>query len=266
MNGLKNVGYRYDDALSGVGRAELERLLATYYREVGWWVEHAGTGTGDTGAQFDDGVDLRIRRDAQVVLVRCKHWNVEQVPHNAVHELIGAMVNEAATGAILVSSGEFTPAAIEAANRHGYVKLIDADALRGMLGSLLEPEDAQSHATAPTAVLVRTASAEHRRTSLLQWSLALVFAIGFFLIVRAMLVRTADTVAEPDREATSARAAQPTIVGHEPQPAIDRPVAAVPSAVPRPPTEAEIEESQRKADEAMRVIEHSTPEIEPREH
>ena len=53
MNGLKNVSHRHDDALSRVGWAELERLLATYYREVGWWVEHAGT--GGAGARFDGG-------------------------------------------------------------------------------------------------------------------------------------------------------------------------------------------------------------------
>ena len=68
MNRLKNVGHRHDDALSRIGWDELERLLAAYYREVGWWVEHAGT--GGTGAKFDGGVDLRIRRDTQIVLVQ----------------------------------------------------------------------------------------------------------------------------------------------------------------------------------------------------
>lgn len=256
MNGLKNVGYRHDDALSRIGWDELERLLAAYYREVGWWVEHAGT--GGTGAKFDGGVDLRIRRDSQVVLVQCKHWNAKQVPHNAVHELIGVMVNEGATGAILVSSGEFTRAAIEAADRHGHVKLIDGHALRGMLGPLPEPEAAQIPTRAATAAPARPAPAAHRRTNLLQWSLALVCAIGFIMIVRAMLARTADTAAEPPRDAPAAPAIRPTIVVYEPSAAADQPPAA-PQSPSRPPSEIEIRESQRKADEAMDVIKDDTP-------
>lgn len=255
MNGLKNVGYRHDDALSRIGWDELERLLAAYYREVGWWVEHAGT--GGTGAKFDGGVDLRIRRDSQVVLVQCKHWNAKQVPHNAVHELIGVMVNEGATGAILVSSGEFTRAAIEAADRHGHVKLIDGHALRGMLGPLDEPGDAQSRAPASA----RPARVVHRRTNVLQWSLALVCAIGFFIIVRAMLARTADTAVEPSLDTTSVPTTQPTIVVYEPQTATALPPVAPPPSPLRRPTEAEIRESQRKADEAVKLIEDSTPEM-----
>lgn len=256
MNGLKNVGHRHDDALSRVGWDELERLLAAYYREVGWWVEHAGT--GGTGAKFDGGVDLRIRRDTQVVLVQCKHWNAKQVPHNAVHELIGVMVNEGATGAILVSSGEFTRAAIEAAERHGHVKLIDGHALRGMLGPLPESDDAP--APIPVVPALVTASGQSRR-HVLQWSLALICAVGFLFIVRAILLRTADTAVEPPRDAVAAPAVQPSIVVYEPQPAMDMPVVVPQSSLPRAPTEAEVRESRREADEAVKVIEGDTPQM-----
>ena len=51
----------------------------------------------------------------------------------------GIMVNERATGAAVVTSGEFTRAAIEAATRHGHVQLIDGDDLRVLLGPLPEP-------------------------------------------------------------------------------------------------------------------------------
>jgi restriction system protein len=252
MHGLKNVSHRHDDALSRIGWAELERLLAAYYREVGWWVEHAGT--GGTGAKFDGGVDLRIRRDAEVVLVQCKHWNAKQVPHNAVHELLGVMINEGATGAILVSSGEFTRAAIDAAQRHGHVKLIDGDTLRGMLGPLPEPEPLQSATPAPLSAI----PPERPRANLLLWLLALAAAIGFVLIIREMLDRTADTATEPPTNTGRAPIVQPTIVVYAPQPAVAEPVLPMP---PPPPTDAEIRESQRKADEAMRLIEDSTPEM-----
>lgn len=252
MHGLKNVSHRHDDALSRIGWADLERLLATYYREVGWWVEHSGT--GGTGVKFDGGVDLRIRRDAEVVLVQCKHWNAKQVPHNAVHELLGVMVNEGATGAILVSSGEFTRAAVDAAQRHGHVKLIDGETLRGMLGPLPEPEPP------PRATPVSAARPRPQRpgTNLVLWLMAAAFAVAFVLIVRQVLDRTADTASEPATD-TRAPAVQPTIVIYAPQPAVAEPVRSMPP--PRLPTDAEIRESQRKADEAMRLIEDSTPEL-----
>ncbi len=252
MHGLKNVSHRHDDALSRIGWADLERLLATYYREVGWWVEHSGT--GGTGARFDGGVDLRIRRDAEVVLVQCKHWNAKQVPHNAVHELLGVMINEGATGAILVSSGEFTRAAIDAAQRHGHVKLIDGETLRGMLGPLPEPEPPPRAAPAP-AVHARP---QRSATNLLFWLMALASAVAFVLIVREVLDRTADTATEPATR-TPTPAVQPTIVIYAPQPAVAEPVRSMPP--PALPTDAEIRESQRKADEAMRLIEDTTPEM-----
>jgi len=58
--------------------------------------------------------------------------------HNEVHQLLGIMVNEGATGAILVSSGEFTAAARQAADKLGHVTLVDGDALREMIGPLPE--------------------------------------------------------------------------------------------------------------------------------
>src|SRR5688572_9580764 len=113
MRRLKPVSHRRSDALSRVAWDQLETLLANYYRSQGYQVDHVGTGA--TGAQFDGGIDLKLRRDDECIVVQCKHWNAMKVTHNAVHELLGIMVNQSATGAILVTSGEFTDAAIEAA-------------------------------------------------------------------------------------------------------------------------------------------------------
>ena len=251
MSGLKNVSQRHDDALSRIGWAELEHLLVAYYRDVGWWVEHAGT--GGSGARSDGVVDLRIRRDAEFVLVQCKHWNAKQVPHNAVHELLGLMVNEGATGAILVSSGEFTRTAIDAAQRHGHVKLIDGDVLRTMLGPLPE-RSAKAEAPAPVRPAPATRPPVSRaRASRWLWLAALICAVAFAFIVRTILERTADTAIEPSAE-TVRPSVQPTIVVYAPQP-------AAASTEVKPQTQVEIRESQRKADEAVRVIEESTPEM-----
>ena len=140
MNGLKRVANRRSDALSRVGWDQLEILLAAYYRSEGYEVEHVGTGA--TGTKFDGGIDLKLRRGEQFIIVQCKHWNAMKVPHNAVHELLGLMVNEGATGAILANSGEFTKHAIESAQKLGHVQLIDGDELRMMLGPIREPAPA----------------------------------------------------------------------------------------------------------------------------
>ena len=137
MNGLKNVRHRRNDALTQVGWDPLEAMLAVYYRGQGYTVEHCGTGASDT--RFDGGIDLKLRKGDAYIIVQCKHWNAKQVPHNPVHELIGVMITQGATGAIFVTSGEYTRAAIEAAAKQGHVQLVDGDDLRAMLGPLPEP-------------------------------------------------------------------------------------------------------------------------------
>jgi hypothetical protein len=67
MNGLKNVRTRHHDALSRVDWRKLEVLLADYYRRQGYDVDH--TGTGGTGARFDGGIDLKLRKDDELILV-----------------------------------------------------------------------------------------------------------------------------------------------------------------------------------------------------
>ena len=67
MSGLKNVRNRRDDALSRVRWDQFESLLAVYFRGQGYEVDHCGTGGGDT--RFDGGIDLRLRRPGEYVLV-----------------------------------------------------------------------------------------------------------------------------------------------------------------------------------------------------
>lgn len=130
-HGLKHVSRRRNDALAQVKWDRLEHLLADHYRAQGYDVDHVGT--GGAGGRFDGGIDLKLRRGAEYIVVQVKHWNAYKVPHNDVHQLIGLMVNEAATGAIFITSGEFTKAAIEAGTRHGHVQLVDGQELRELL-------------------------------------------------------------------------------------------------------------------------------------
>lgn len=142
MAGLKRVSNRRDDALAQLSWQQFEAMLAGYYRQQGYEVEHCGT--AGAGGRFDGGVDLKLRRADEYVLVQCKHWNAYKLPHNTVHELIGLMFNEHATGAILVNSGEYTRAAREAAGKQSRLKLIDGGDLREMLNPLLGSHSEQS--------------------------------------------------------------------------------------------------------------------------
>lgn len=256
MNSLENLGHRHNDALSRVGWVQLEHLLATYYREVGWWVEHAATAA--TGTEPDGSVGLKIRRDAEIVLVQCRHWNASEVQAAAVHELLDLTVDEGATGAILVCNGAFTSVAVAAAQRHSHVKLIDGDTLRTMLGPLPEPAS-HPDTPMPAPAPARRPSEARPRSNRWPWLVALVCAVAFALIVRAILNRTADTAVEPPQEAIRAPAPPPAVVVYPPQPAEPDPTATKPP--PRSQTEAEIRVSQRRADDAMRLIEDDTPEI-----
>ena len=259
-SGLKSVRHRRDDALSRIGWARLERLMARHYQREGYAVEHVGT--GGTHQRFDGGIDLKLRKGSAYVLVQCKHWNAKQVPHNAVHELLGLMVNERATGAVLVTSGEFTRAAIEAAGRQDRVRLVDGDALRVLLGPLLEDE-AVDAVPAPQGPQGRRPS--RMATSNDAWALGLlllVLKIGFALALlwaMSSAFRRALAPILPQRPpvAETAPVARPAPRPVEQPAAMPRlPMARVPASSPTPD---EVRESQRKADEAMRVIEATTP-------
>jgi hypothetical protein len=134
--GLKKVRSRWTDTLTQVAWDEFERRVAEYYRGQGYRVEH--TGTGSSRAMSDGGIDIKLYRDGEYTVVQCKHWNVGQVPHNAVHELIGVMHTEGAHRAILITSGEFTDHAMRSAEKFMPIQLIGGAQVRGMLGPLPE--------------------------------------------------------------------------------------------------------------------------------
>lgn len=316
MNGLKNVRHRRNDAMSRLGWEQLESLLATYYRGQGYSVEHCGTGA--TGARFDGGIDLKLRREGEYLLVQCKHWNAKQVPHNEVTQLLGLMFNEGATGAILVTSGEFTHAAQKAAAKLGRVRLIDGDELRRMIGSLPEytavasgkvilPESggtAQQGAKIAAKVGERLLSAVKGRirygrggartatrsimaaaiAKVLLTLLFLAFVLAMFQILKHSILE----IAHAPAQAPAARpASRPMQASATPVTAPAKETALAPSqraagnpchevidwqsgtyidhcaqGMPRQKfSEAERRELQRKADEAIKVIEHSTPEM-----
>ena len=94
------------DSIRRLGWGDFEKLLAQYYRSLGYQVEHAGR------AGADGGVDLRLRRDGMTTLVQCKHWRAWKVGEPIVRELLGSIHKEKAAKGILVTSGSFTADAV----------------------------------------------------------------------------------------------------------------------------------------------------------
>jgi hypothetical protein len=295
MWGLKKVSVRRADALAQVSWQQLESLLAEHYRLQGYQVEHCGT--GGSGSRFDGGIDLKMRRSGEYVLVQAKHWNARQVPHNPVHELLGLMVNEGATGAVLVTSGEFTRAAVEAATRHGHVQLVDGEDLRTMLGGWTRAQVAPPAAHDPDArwrrgaidlsrhvgerLLIaaedglrggahvrhaRSAASKALTAILIKFSMAIVLfivlAVGGTYAINKIVSGMAARTARP----TPTHVAPPTPAAPLPAPdaawrrASQGPAPIDPSPTPQP-TAAEIREQQRRADEAARIIAPTTPEM-----
>ncbi|MCC8363614.1 restriction endonuclease [Lysobacter sp. A6] len=291
---LKRVSNRRDDALARTDWAEVERLLAKHYGYAGYEVDHCGT--GNVGTRYDGGIDLKLRRGDEFIIVQCKHWNAMKVPHNDVHQLIGLMVNEGATGAILVTSGEFTQAAIEAAAKQGHVQLVDGDGLRDMLGPLPEPSKTSRYTELMMSELGQGArnAARHagerllgaaedrirgevgRRSSIAKSTgialkiaavkalLAILVTIAaglVFLSVVRQVLRPDNFVQQPPpaKHAPAKPQVTPSAVN---QPAPQQVVASPPpQRVYREPTDEEIRESQRKAEEAMKILEATTPEL-----
>lgn len=186
----KPVQLRHHDALSGIDWRAFERLIADYYRDQGFEVQHDGT--AGRGHAFDGGVDIRLRKEGRLTLVQCKHENVFQTEHNAVNELLGIKVNEGADEAIVITSGEFTAAARKFGSQ-GHVRLIDGVELRRMLGSRLDSLAPPTPSPVQAAVerfawqsVERVATGGQRRASnAIEASLQVMLAkaVGFLLFI-----------------------------------------------------------------------------------
>lgn len=125
---------RRHDALAALDPHEFEQVVADYYRGQGYRVEHCG-GRG----RFDGGIDLKLYRDGEYVVVQCKRENAYQVTHNVGHELLGVLLTEKADRAIVVNTGEFTRHAWESAGKEARLELIDGARLREMLPAYAVP-------------------------------------------------------------------------------------------------------------------------------
>lgn len=130
-NGLVNAAVQSEasDALDRMSWREFEMLVGEGFRLQGYQVV-------ETGGGADGGVDLVLRRSrdaaSEKFLVQCKQWRAFKVGVDVVRELYGVMAAKGAAGGFVVTSGQFTDAAVDFASGRN-VTLIDGPKLHRLL-------------------------------------------------------------------------------------------------------------------------------------
>lgn len=109
------------DWLRALDWRAFEHLIADAYRRQGFAVLPTAHGA-------DGGIDLILNRGAERIFVQCKHSRSYQVGVSVVRELYGLVAAYRATGGIVVTSGRYTPEAVEFARVSGVV-LLDGPAV-----------------------------------------------------------------------------------------------------------------------------------------
>jgi restriction system protein len=118
-----------------------EELLGEIFRRKGYRViENQNAGP-------DGGIDLRLKKENEIVLVQCKQWRAQKVGVTTVRELYGVMAGEGAPKGVVVTSGHFTKEA-EAFAYGKAVMLIDGAKLEPLLKAV------QNHTPMPAPQVI----------------------------------------------------------------------------------------------------------------
>jgi restriction system protein len=111
---------------------QVELLVGEIFRREGYTIELSA------GLNSDDGIDLMLRRDSETTLVQCKYWKSERVTAREVREFYGAMAAGGAPHGIVVTTGIFTPDAVDFAKGKGIV-LLDGEAVAAKIKAAAKP-------------------------------------------------------------------------------------------------------------------------------
>ena len=110
------------DSLRSLPWKRFEDVLAEAYRRRGYQVVET------LGCGADGGVDLRLRKDGQLIVVQCKRWKGKPVAVQVVRELYGVMIDQRASAAKIVATTSFTSDAVVFAKGKP-IELVDSNAL-----------------------------------------------------------------------------------------------------------------------------------------
>lgn len=120
---------------------DFERYVGEAYRRKGYTVEETGPGA-------DGGIDLIARKNGETVLVQCKHWRARRVGVRVARELFGLVKAQGAANGVLVTSGTFTPEALEFA-KQTHLDLVDGEGLVRLTQGIPRPLDAPDEHASP---------------------------------------------------------------------------------------------------------------------
>jgi hypothetical protein len=272
------------DALARLTWQDFEHLLAEHYRAQGYRVEHHAPAT--SLKTLAAGVDLRLTRGTESVILQCKHWDTVQVEVQEVNELLSEMLNEAATKGILVTRGRFSAEAINIQRRQPRLQLMDGDVLRVLL-KLPDHIDSSvpgSATAAPGAKKIARTARRRGASSYGSRLLPALLGVGILVLLglfawKAMSRRDAVADAPPPVAVAPAppRAPIPDLPPAPPETStsgtsgfVSRPGS---SSLPPPPTRELLERqrvleqserdraSQRKNEDGLKVLEKNTREL-----
>jgi restriction system protein len=125
------------DSVGELSWRQFESLVSEAFRRKGFLVlDNIEDGP-------DGGVDLRLRKNGQVVFVQCKHWKARSVGVKVVRELYGVMAAKNVKQGIVVTYGAFTPETMEFAKANA-IALIDGPKLTQMIASVQQSGNMQA--------------------------------------------------------------------------------------------------------------------------
>jgi restriction system protein len=263
MSGSNNAQRRWEQYLLHLSWPEFEQRVARYYREQGFRVEQ--TGIGAFMSKADGGIDLKLYRGEEYLLVQCKYWQAKQVGYHAAFDLIDTMDTQHANGAILITGGEFASQARRKAIADPRLELVDGHMLRLMIGPVDDDQPAiklPSAAVAPPSTVTpkapakrRVAAADNRRPLIM--FLAFILLAGLLIVgARAAISTLQARVETPKVELLPPPPPDP-VIAHEP------PAQAVPlqPSTPPAPLIEDTRQARKKSEDAMKIMEKTTREI-----